>query len=186
VNASDDRLPEPLMELYVDGDERAFESLYELLRPILIGALRRWLDAEHKVNDAFQLTWLKVHASRMRYRRGAPVLPWILTIARNVAMDYLRSRASKERTLDERTAEQIEDAPLDWSSEDEAEVIEAVRSAVESLPASCREVIRLHKLEGRSMAEVAEILGIKEGAARVRAHRGYKALARVLSGWRQR
>ena len=34
------------------------------------------------------------------------------------------------------------------------------------------------------MAEVAEILGIKEGAARVRAHRGYKALAKLLLGFR--
>lgn len=174
------------MERYADGDPRAFEELYEALRPVITASLRRWLIADHKVADAFQITWLKIHASRERYRRGAPVLPWVLTIARNVALDHLRSRAAHERALDDEETNAIPDesATLVWSDEEEKVVIEAVRQAVDELPATAREVIKLHKLEGRPMSEVAEILGIREGAARVRAHRGYKALARLLLGFR--
>jgi RNA polymerase sigma-70 factor (ECF subfamily) len=103
-----------------------------------------------------------------------------------VALDHLRSKVSKERQLDEEQAARIPDErpAFDWSQEDEKEVIHAVRTAIEALPPASREVVRLHKLEGRPMAEVAEILGIKEGAARVRAHRGYKALARLLLGFK--
>lgn len=175
------------MEQYVDGDIRAFERLFVELEGPVRGSLRRWLHTDDKVDDAFQTTLLKLHASRARYRRGAPVLPWAITIARNVALDYLRSRVAKEKNLDEQAAARIpnrEDGPPLWRQEDEREVALAVQNAVEQLPASSREVVRLHKLEGRSMAEVAEILGIKEGAARVRAHRGYKALARLLSSFR--
>jgi RNA polymerase sigma-70 factor (ECF subfamily) len=177
---------EALMERYADGDLSAFDELYELLRAPLISNLRRWLRTDDKVQDALQVALLKVHASRQRYRRGAPVLPWVMTIARNVALDHLRSRAAQERPLDDETAGRIpDDRPIfDWREEDEREVIHAVRNAVEQLPASSREVIRLHKLEGRPMSEVAEVLGIKEGAARVRAHRGYKVLARLLLGFR--
>ena len=178
---------EALMERYVDGDAVAFDTLFGQLRGPLTASLRRWLRTDDKVEDALQITWMKVHNSRGRYRRGAPVLPWVLTIARNVALDYLRSRAAKERSLDEETARKIPDENANqvlWSDEDEKEVVAAVRAAVEQLPPSAREVVRMHKLEGRSMAEVAETLGIKEGAARVRAHRGYKALAKLLLGFR--
>lgn len=177
---------ESLMERYVDGDARAFDALFSQLRAPLTASLRRWLRTDDKVDDALQITLLKVHASRLRYKRGAPVLPWVITIARNVALDHLRSKVSKEKSLDDEVAAKIpsEQEDLRWREEDEREVVEAVRAAVEQLPPSSREVVRLHKLEGRSMSEVAEILGIKEGAARVRAHRGYKALARLLLGFR--
>ena len=178
---------EHLMERYADGDPRAFDLLFVEIEGPVRGSLRRWLRTDDKVDDAFQTTLLKLHASRARYRRGAPVLPWVLTIARNVALDYLRSRVAKEKSLDDETAARIPDQqeePALWRQEDEREVTLAVQNAVDQLPASSRQVVRLHKLEGRSMAEVAEILGIKEGAARVRAHRGYKALARLLSGFR--
>jgi RNA polymerase sigma-70 factor (ECF subfamily) len=56
-----------------------------------------------------------------------------------------------------------------------------VRDAIARLPAGQREVVELHKLRGMSMAEVAERLRLREGAVRVRAHRAYKALARLLA-----
>src|SRR5687768_14080656 len=145
------------MERYADGDAGAFDSLYEALRPALIASLRRWLHADDKVQDALQVALLKIHSSRQRYRRGAPVLPWVMTIARNVALDQLRARKSREQQLDEEQAAKIPDdkAVFDWNDEDEREVIHAVRNAIEQLPASSREVIRLHKLEGRPMSEVA-------------------------------
>ena len=59
-------------------------------------------------------------------------------------------------------------------------IIEQIREAIMLLPAGQREVVELHKLRGMTMAQVAERLEIREGAARVRAHRGYKALARIL------
>ena len=58
--------------------------------------------------------------------------------------------------------------------------IERVRVAIAQLPSGQREVVELHKLQGMSMAQVSQRLQIREGAARVRAHRGYKALARLL------
>ncbi len=172
---------EALMQRYVDGDARAFDALYELLAPAMRASLRRWLRTDDRVDDAFQQAVLKMHNARARYRRGAPVMPWALTIARNVAMDRLRTK-KREAPLDAEAAESIP-APEEsgWSEADENEVVAAVREAVETLPPSLREVVRLHKIEGKAMAEVAAELGIKEGAARVRAHRGYKALAVALA-----
>jgi RNA polymerase sigma-70 factor (ECF subfamily) len=68
----------------------------------------------------------------------------------------------------------------------EREGIEAtrqrVREAIDQLPPGQREVVRLHKLRGLSMGEIAERLEVRPGALRVRAHRAYKTLANLLSG----
>ncbi|MFO0723901.1 MAG: RNA polymerase sigma factor [Myxococcota bacterium] len=176
---------EALMERYVDGDARAFDALYQMLRGPVRSALLRWLRTEDRVEDAFQVTVTKLHHSRERYRRGAPVLPWALTIARNVALDQLRQRRERDRPLEPGEVERIPDdrESPEAGADEEAELIEAVRAAVDELPRATREVVRLHKLEGKAMAEIAEMLGIKEGAVRVRAHRGYKALAQRLMGF---
>ncbi len=176
------------MERYVDGDGRAFDALHAQLRGPLTATLRRWLRRDDLVDDALQVTMMKLHGSRHRYQRGAPVLPWVMTIGRNVALDRLRLRASRDQSLEPEQAARIPDPAeplIRWGEDDEQEVVRAVRDAIEQLPPSSREVVRMHKLEGKAMSEVAEVLGIKEGAARVRAHRGYKALAVLLFGFRK-
>jgi len=180
---------EELMERYVDGDKFAFDRLLPLIEPRVRASLRKWLRSQADVEDALQTALLKVHRNRHRYQRGRPVLPWIMTIARHVALDELRRPHRRGRGLDSSEMQKIpaEEGPEPWAEADTQAVIEAVREAVDGLPASSREVVRMHKLEGRSMAEIAEALGIKEGAVRVRAHRGYKALAqRLLGVWRAR
>ncbi len=177
---------EALMLAYIDGDESAFDALYGAIESPIRRTLRRWLREPARVDDALQVTLIKIHTNRHRFRRDAAVLPWVVTIARHVAVDSLRRDKNRPRSLDEELLRVLPapDAP-EWNEEDEREVIAAVRAAVDALPASARDVVRMHKLEGRSMAEVAEALGIKEGAARVRAHRGYKTLARRLLGFHQ-
>jgi len=114
---------------------------------------------------------------------------WYFAIARNVALDHLHQRSRRERRESDLQRDHgelevaddvasVEDAAID--REHGEAVIERVREALARLPPGQREVVELHKLQGMSMAEIAERLEIREGAARVRAHRGYKALARML------
>ncbi len=173
---------EELMERYVDGDADAFDALYAAAEPVVRSTLRRWLRAESEIDEAVQLTFFKLHASRDRFRRGAQVLPWVVTIARNVAMDQHRRRRSTPSLTPADEAALVADAPeYRWDRDEATEVEAAVRAAVAALPPSLGEVVRLHKLEQKSMAEVATLLGLKEGAVRVRAHRGYKLLAEKLA-----
>ncbi len=186
-----------LMEDYVDGDKRAFARMHQRLSPRLRGFLMKLVRSESTVDDLVQVTMLKAHLARDRFRLqgGDPdgaVQGWYFAIARNVAMDHLRQRSrSERRTARAGAGEQdhmagiADEVPtveqMATSSEAEAEIIERVREAISLLPAGQREVVELHKLRGMTMAEVARRLDIREGAVRVRAHRGYKALARLLS-----
>jgi RNA polymerase sigma-70 factor (ECF subfamily) len=181
------------MDRYCDGDPRAFHELHAALTPRLRGFLIKLVRDESTADDLLQLTFLKAHLARERFcvQGGDPdgsVRGWYFAIARNVALDHLRQRGRRER----REALREHDGQLEPSDEQAAieelaiareqgeAVVARVREALAQLPPSQREVVELHKLQGMSMAEVAARLDIREGAARVRAHRGYKALARML------
>jgi RNA polymerase sigma-70 factor (ECF subfamily) len=184
------------MDRYVDGDRWAFSQLHAQLGPRLRGFLMKLVRDEATVDDLLQLTFLKAHLARERFHvqgndPDAAVQGWYFAIARNVALDHLRSRSRLDRRRVELEREDegpdleladalgtIEQFITDREQADE--VVEQVREAIAQLPASQREVVELHKLRGLTMAEVAARLEIREGAARVRAHRGYKALARLL------
>lgn len=180
-----------LMERYLDGDKRAFARLHARLAPRLKRFLLERCHDEGASDDLLQLTLLKAHLARDRFapQGGDPdgaVQGWYFAIARNVAMDHLRERyrAANRRAGDDATKDLADDAPtaeaLGEAVEGEREIVQQVREAIDALPAGQREVVELHKLRGMTMAEIAERLQVREGAVRVRAHRAYRALARLL------
>lgn len=167
------------MGRYVDGDEAAFDVLFRILAPIVRRCHVRWVN-DSRADDLTQQTFLKVHQSRARYRRGAPVGPWVLTIARHLSIDELRRQGrSRERLTSEGD---LPEMSFEWDT-NASSIVEAVREAVADLPAAQRDVVAMHKLEGLTFAEVAESLGIREGAARVRAFRAYDRLRDALRSW---
>jgi RNA polymerase sigma-70 factor (ECF subfamily) len=171
------------MERYADGDARAFDELWRALSPIVRACQRRWVGDAALADDLVQETFLRLHHARDRYRAGAPVGPWVLTIARRLAIDALRRRGTAtDRLTPEGRLPEPPEPPADPSEEEVQSLVAAVRAAVAELPESQRTVVALHKLDGVPLARVAEVLGIQEGAARVRAHRGYERLRAALAG----
>lgn len=173
------------MGRYADGDARAFDEVYRALAPVVLRCQIRWVGDRSLAEDLTQQTFLRVHKARDRYRPGAPVGPWVLTIARRLSIDALRKRGTRKDMLT-REGELPEITSPVEEDETPTELIEALKQAINELPEGQRAVVAMHKLEGKPLAEVAAILGIKEGAARVRAHRGYNRLRARLVGMFQR
>jgi RNA polymerase sigma-70 factor (ECF subfamily) len=191
-----------LMERYLDGDDRAFAHLYERLSPLMRAQIRGKISNPATAEDLLQATFMKAHGARERF--AAPegsspdraVAVWYSTIARNATIDHLRrvyrERAVKLDTAGEDTVELLESFrdPLPDSEavaverERQQSIAVRIRQALAGLPPSQREVVTLHKLDGLTMAEISEQLGVREGTLRVRAHRGYKALAGMLGSFR--
>ena len=192
--------PTPLhaaMARYVAGDEAAFAELYIAIAPKVRARLSRMVHDPVLVDDLLQLTFLRAHLARERFESlpsaaDRAIEAWYLSIARNVALDHLREHYRRERRhalvaargdtaglgLPEPQANVEE---LGLALEREMETAREVQAAVERLPSGQRDVIRLHKLQGLPMAQVAERLHVREGAVRVRAHRAYKNLAELLA-----
>jgi RNA polymerase sigma-70 factor, ECF subfamily len=137
--------------------------------------------------------FLRAHAARDSYQQRTQdddegLVAWFCAIARNTATNFLRG-SFRERLRFGEDAERSLGATPDDAADPESDLVAravvderraSVRDAIERLPERQREVVRLHKLEGVPMSEVARRLGVRDVAVRVRAHRAYENLREWL------
>ena len=118
----------------------------------------------------------------MDYRQERPVRPWLFTIAARVRIDELRKRRPIESTaLDEESAAIVPSTVVTPEQHlDDQALAQEVQSALETLTEDQRLIVHLHRFEGMTFGEIGEILGISEGAAKLRAFRGYERLRKQL------
>jgi RNA polymerase sigma-70 factor, ECF subfamily len=176
-----------LMQRYCDGDAGAFRELYTLVAPRLLGYLLKMARDRAVADDLLQQTFLKVHRARAAYVRGADPLPWIYSIAHRTFIDHTRKHKRAVVRVGEGDELPEVAAAITGESDDrrddgraDPEAVAAALDALAELPAPQREAVVLTKLDGKSVAEAAEIAGTTVGAMKVRAHRGYEALRKVL------
>ena len=172
---------EDLMSAYVAGDARAFEKLFGRLAPRVHGFFLRSFRDSSVADDLLQVTFMKVHRARETYRKDSRVAPWLFAVAARVRLDELRRRLRLPEDADEEAlARADEQAPRDPPPDTELQ--NAVRAALERLPESQRAVIHLHRYEGMTFPEIAQVLGTTPGAVKLRAFRGYETLRKELVG----
>ena len=175
------------MARYCDGDAAAFDALYQLVAPRLLGYLTSLIGERAAAEDLLQLTFMKLHEARELYVRDADPVPWLYTIAHRTFLDELRrrKRARVKLTHDGQPAAE-ERADISGGRAEEQptqvdpELAELTLAALAQLPSSQREALVLTKLHGRSHAEAAAIVGTTPSAIKLRAHRAYVALRRIL------
>jgi RNA polymerase sigma-70 factor (ECF subfamily) len=172
-----DASPEQLMEAYVDGDAEAFQALYHKLSPNLFGYLLRLTRQRERAEDLLQVTFSKVHRARGSYMRGAPVLPWMLAIARRSFLDERRHASTRNEDL---SSDGNLPEPRSEETEVPSDLSDALERALDALPETYREAIQLTKVSGLSIAEAADVLGTTETAVKLRVHRGYTQLRKEL------
>jgi RNA polymerase sigma-70 factor (ECF subfamily) len=99
-------------------------------------------------------------------------------VAINAARDHLRRHRREEPT------DTLPDAPADPTPLPDPGLTRTVEAALAQLPENQREAIVLHRFEGFSFKQIAEMLGVTETAVKVRAHRGYERLRTLLAAHR--
>jgi RNA polymerase sigma-70 factor, ECF subfamily len=167
-------------------DERALGELYDQVAPWVMGLTFRILQDEDEagevVGDVFVQVWR--HIDQHDARRG-PLVPWILSIARNRALDMLRRRRRWLRKT-ERIA-QAEGAPEDnvASTPHEASVPgwpvhREVHAALAALPEEQRSVVLLSYFEGLSHREIARRLHQPLGTVKTRMRMAQQRLTERL------
>lgn len=178
------------MARYCDGDAGAFRELYAVVAPRIYAFLVKMARHRPLADDLLQQTFLKVHRARASYVRGADPIPWIYAIAHRTFIDDARKarRAIVKVGNDAEPPDGV--AGLTGEAEDcrdpapDSDQLAAALAALAQLPSAQREAVVLTKLEGRSVAEAAAIAGTTAGAMKVRAHRGYEVLRKLLGGAR--
>jgi len=178
------------MGRYCAGDAAAFQALYALLAPRLLGYLFGLLRDRAAAEDTLQLTFLKLHEARGAYVAGANPIPWMYTIAHRTALDELRKRKrarvrlTNDGALPAEPAAHVTGVPAEAQQDEDgrpdADAARGALAALDHLPENQREALLLTKVHGRSTAEAARIAGTTPGAIKQRAHRAYLTLRKVL------
>ncbi len=147
---------EDLMRRLQQADMSALDALYERHSDRLWKYLHRRLP--HKAEDLFQECFARLIERRDQWR-GAPFLPWLLVLARNLLIDEVRR---EKRTLPNFTDENIS------SSE--------VEEWLEDLSVENRRLVREHYLEGFSYQELATKYQTVEATLRQKMSRALRSI----------
>ncbi len=166
-----------LMVGYQKGNMDDFATLYAELEQPLRRYLWTFVRDGATVDDLLQTTFLQVHRARHTYTPPRPVKPWLYAITRHTALMHLRSKRRRKEYLAD---EDLPEVPVPPEVEQLGDRL-MVRKLLLELPQSDREILTLHHLMGLSFAEVANVVGISAGAAKVRAHRAIKSLREKLA-----
>jgi RNA polymerase sigma-70 factor (ECF subfamily) len=167
---------EELMAAYVGGDGGAFKELFQRYAPKLERLMSRELFAREEAHDLVQQTFLQLHRARFDFDPEQRFKPWIYTIAMNLKREHFRRRRRRPEVLGDVAPERASKG----TPHDAFEAHRSLAWALARLPEDSRSVIELHWFDGLSFAEVAKCLGIGTVAAKVRAHRGYQRLKKLL------
>lgn len=161
-----------LMARYQAGDFAAVTALVEGFGPQLHRFFMSQSASHSDADDLLQETWLRIHRVRHTYRPGEPVLPWFYAIARRAQIDHFRR--SRRTTGRERRLEEMPDAAAMFA-EDEA-TADDLETLLAPLSEKQREVIRMMKVAGMSLEEVARATSCSVGSVKQKVHRAYKIL----------
>jgi RNA polymerase sigma-70 factor (ECF subfamily) len=157
----DAALDAALVQQVLRRDMRAFEQLYDRHCRLVYGLVFRIVQqagtAEELVQDVFLQLWR--NASLYDASRG-PFLPWLLTMARNRALDNLRLKSERQRRREDQTEELPGScaAPEFEKQLDEKRRATRVRELMTNLQPQQKRAIELAYFEGLSHSEIADTL----------------------------
>lgn len=159
------------------GDGGAWrEVLTELnarLKPYF--ARRLGPDQAGEAEDLVQETLLALHSRRMTYDAAQPFTAWAFAIARYKLIDVWRRRRIRRHVPLDDVADSL------WAEADTGGDARAdLDRLLDDLPDRQAQLVRGVRIEGLSLAEAGDRLGMTEGAAKVSLHRALKALMKKV------
>ncbi len=180
-----ERNDEQLMAAVMAGDQVALAALVTRHHAPLLGYLYRLVGGDRQLSeDLVQETLLHVLRQRT-YQAARPFKPWLYMIATNLARDYFKSAAVRQRWRGDDAEEALlhlsDSAPSPEERALAAEQGSEVRAALAQLGEEYRIVLLLRFYQGFSLQEIAETLQIPLGTVKSRLSVGVHRLRTVLT-----
>lgn len=163
---------ETLVRRYAEGQDEAFDALLSRYKDRLYTYIVRQLRDTEKANDVFQDTFVKVITTLRngRYTESGKFYAWLQRIAHNLVIDHFRS-IETENTLsnDEAEGRLLDNvASSAENCEDElvaTQTLKDVRSMMEHLPETQRQVVFMRFYQNLSFKEIADETGVSINTA---------------------
>jgi RNA polymerase sigma-70 factor (ECF subfamily) len=172
---SEDPDEQALRERCGSGDVSAFEELYRSHGARIKSLAANLLGSRSDAEDAVQETFLKIYRGASSFRGAAKLSTWTYRILVNTCLDQ---RRRKGRAPDLTQAEEP-DAELRAPAADHPLRMD-LEASLASLEQKHRTVFLLFEVEGFTLREVGEILGVPEGKSRTLLFESKRELQRLL------
>jgi len=177
-----------LVDRFKQGDERAFEQIFETYSPMLLGFLSRMCGDPDDAQESLQDTFLNIFRYLKDFRGEASLKNWIFRIAVTACLKKKRKRTALGGGRAEEVScgetempfswDRLEtgEGPPRWQRNPEELALDkefrlAVNRGVAAMSYKYKVVINLRDFEGFSTEEVAQMLGLKTSTVKVRLHR---------------
>jgi RNA polymerase sigma-70 factor (ECF subfamily) len=172
-----------LIDDAIAGDHAAYAELvrrYSAIAHRTAVLIAGPADAEDAVQDGF----IRAFYALPRFRRGAPVKPWLLAIVANAARNKRRAAGQQPRLRDRLSGDRAV-GPLHLAPSAESAVLRgddraALIAAIDALPERARLVVTCRYLLELSEAETAAVLGWPAGTVKSRLSRALDSLRATL------
>lgn len=162
---------EDVLKRIKEGDKGALEILYREMKGCVYGLAFVYTGSHSDSEDIMQNTFLNIWNRAKKYKAGNPSA-WIMTIARNLSVDYIRSRG-KMSELDENIPDNDHISDLLDSHE--------IKRLLSYLGKDEREVVLLYSY-GFSHSEISEIIHVPHSTVRSRYSNAIKKIIKISGG----
>jgi RNA polymerase sigma factor (sigma-70 family) len=174
---------EALAVLARNGVRQAFDRLMRRHSRTLVRFLSRQVGGKDDAEDVAQNTFIAIHRNLDRFDETKSFLTWMFFIARNKVRDHHRRRQVLRWVGYD---DALDDIP---SSEADPEMIASDRAELEragdfirQMPEGLRTPLLLSAMDGMSLAQIGQVMGISAKAAEVRVYRARKRLKEQFFG----
>lgn len=161
------------------GEIEAFEEIVETCQGAVYSLALRLLGDCEEAKDVAQEVFIRAFRNLSFYNPQKPFFRWLLTITYNTSMDWLRRRSRELKAVKE-----VSNLARGQSQKHDFNGVE-VEELLEKLEQTDRAILILKYWYGLTCSEIGEIVGMEEGAVKVRLYRARLRLAEELrkEGW---
>jgi len=168
-----------LVALAVGGDRTAFGTIYLRHREAVYRHIYRMVFDKSTALELTSEAFYRAFRAIKRFRGESSFGTWLYAIATNVAIDHIRKDRRVEIPI-ESVAEIVDDASTPEERIDSRTIRDIIQKNLSNLSARERAVFVCRFVEERSVAETAEIMGVKEGTVKALYHRAIAKMAEKL------
>ncbi|RNL87896.1 sigma-70 family RNA polymerase sigma factor [Sinomicrobium pectinilyticum] len=159
-NSDKSKIDQDLVRSLKQGDLSAFETIFHLLERKLYYVVFSYTKSTYISEEIVQEVFIKIWEIREELDPSRSFIAFIFTMAKNHAFNYMRDAARRKlirEELWENIAVQYEQVESQYLLKEYGEIIEKI---IAGLPARKQSVYNLSRKEGKSHAEISEILGM--------------------------